>query len=230
MTKPRVPVAKSNKEKGLERKLAAYTVASGAFLAISATGSAQAGIVYSGPQDIQVPVGSAPFFIDFDGDSAADFAIANKASGPGNLLISAASAGIVSTNSPFADALSLGTPISGSSPFKGYTVMGGVVPGDPTQDFGPWADAQNQYLGVSFTAGDSLTHYAWVEVSFPSTGPNAGTATVEGWAYETDPGVGINAGAVPEPSTLALSLLALGSVGVAALHRSRKKVQQPSAA
>jgi hypothetical protein len=38
MVVPHTGIAKSKREKGLERKLAAYTVASGAFLAISSSG------------------------------------------------------------------------------------------------------------------------------------------------------------------------------------------------
>lgn len=58
------------------------------------------------------------------------------------------------------------------------------------------------FMGVRFQASDGL-HYGWVRVSVPLIGVNGGW--IHEWAYETRPGVPILAGAVPEPSTWALS-------------------------
>jgi len=52
------------------------------------------------------------------------------------------------------------------------------------------------------------THYGWVFIqTFP---PVVGGRILE-WAYESEPGVGIMAGAVPEPSAGLLILLATGA-------------------
>lgn len=60
------------------------------------------------------------------------------------------------------------------------------------------------YLGARFEiAGD--WHYGWVEVD-SWTGVNTGF--IRGYAYETQPGVPIFAGSVPEPGRVALLMLA----------------------
>lgn len=52
------------------------------------------------------------------------------------------------------------------------------------------------YFGIEFKIDDA-THYGWVHIANDS---NLGTGGyIDGWAYETDAGVGISAGAVPEP-------------------------------
>lgn len=73
------------------------------------------------------------------------------------------------------------------------------------------------FMGVQFYI-DDLVHYGWVRISnpFPVTG-----GIIMDFAYETEPGVGIQAGAgmIPEPATSAL--LALGGL-LLALRRKRK--------
>ncbi|MFP6897453.1 MAG: PEP-CTERM sorting domain-containing protein [Roseibacillus sp.] len=59
-------------------------------------------------------------------------------------------------------------------------------------------------------------HYGWVAISSNLTVLH--TVQVSGWAYETDPGVSIIAGAIPEPS--GVLLLCLASV-LGILRRSR---------
>jgi hypothetical protein len=80
---------------------------------------------------------------------------------------------------------------------------------------GPWHGVQNGLLGFSFdVAGE--THYGWVRMSDVSQ-----TAFIlHDWAYETQPGLGINAGVVPEPGTMALFACGLGVLG---WSRWRKK-------
>jgi len=46
--------------------------------------------------------------------------------------------------------------------------------------------------------------------------------TAVDWAYESTVGAPIRAGAIPEPSTLALASLAMGCAGLAALRRRRQ--------
>ena len=65
---------------------------------------------------------------------------------------------------------------------------------------GPWLGVTNGYLGVSFMANDGL-HYGWMRITNPANCPGA---IIHDWAYETQQGVGIIAGAVPEPTTWAL--------------------------
>lgn len=58
------------------------------------------------------------------------------------------------------------------------------------------------YMGVRFNIEDAV-HYGWVRISNPFNGTGG---IIMDFAYETEPGVGIlaGAGAIPEPATAAL--------------------------
>ena len=73
------------------------------------------------------------------------------------------------------------------------------------------------YMGVMFNIEDAV-HYGWVRISNPFDGTGG---TIMDFAYETEPGVGILAGAgmIPEPATSAL--LAVGGL-LLALRRKWK--------
>jgi hypothetical protein len=62
---------------------------------------------------------------------------------------------------------------------------------------------QYAYMGVQFHLG-SDTHYGWVLLQISDS---AAFGAIESWAWETEPGVPILAGAVPEPSPFILLLL-----------------------
>lgn len=75
------------------------------------------------------------------------------------------------------------------------------------------------YLPVRLDDGTHQYHYGWVDYMPSSDGI---TAHIFGYAYESQAGASIAAGAVPEPaeSAFALGLLALGAAG---LHRFRRQ-------
>ncbi len=73
-------------------------------------------------------------------------------------------------------------------------------------------DGSQAYIGVRMTI-DSAFHYGWIGVE-----NHNGYIEVFAWGYETEAGVGIEAGAVPAPG--ALGLLAFGAVG--ALSRKKR--------
>ncbi len=70
------------------------------------------------------------------------------------------------------------------------------------------------YVGVQFYAADGL-HYGWIRVR----GGYYNDGRILDYAYNSVPGQGIAAGAVPEPSTWAL--LALGAAGFGMFRRRR---------
>jgi hypothetical protein len=76
----------------------------------------------------------------------------------------------------------------------------------------------NAFLGVEFYIDESV-HYGWVNTQVE---PDFPFGRIYGWGYETDPGVSIIAGAVPEPSTLVL--LAAGSIALL-YSRARKRIR-----
>ncbi len=86
---------------------------------------------------------------------------------------------------------------------------------------GAWHDevtgvGDNGYLGVAFQ-GDNGTHYGWIHIEE--------FAGVGGWfyeyAYENTPGTGLIAGAVPEPSSVAL--FTIGAIGAWTLRKRKNR-------
>lgn len=79
---------------------------------------------------------------------------------------------------------------------------------------------QPGYMGLRMAAVGGGYNYAWLHVAevsgFDTPSP---TVRIDGWAYETDVGASIEAGAIPEPATVAL----LGMAGAAlAVFRRRR--------
>ena len=70
-------------------------------------------------------------------------------------------------------------------------------------------------IGVEFAAADGI-HYGYLDIA---AGPGYAGITFYGWAYESQPGVPIVAGSVPEPAGL---LLITGGVIVVLNARSRR--------
>ena len=82
---------------------------------------------------------------------------------------------------------------------------------------GSWHTVSNGLLGISFDI-EGNTHYGWMRMSDIS----ATTFIVHDWAYEAQPGVGINAGVIPEPSTLLLVTLGAGTLFGMRSHKRKK--------
>ena len=80
--------------------------------------------------------------------------------------------------------------------------------------FGEWVDSFGDgvraYLGVRFEAEDG-THFGWVDLETSGRGVGG---YVWRYAYESEPGVPIVAGAIPEASTILLILLGLALLAV----------------
>jgi hypothetical protein len=75
----------------------------------------------------------------------------------------------------------------------------------------------NGYLGIEFDISGG-THYGWIEVSL-STDPEQAIELVK-WGYNDEAGESIEAGQIPEPTTMAL--LACGAAGLMAKRRKKK--------
>jgi hypothetical protein len=85
----------------------------------------------------------------------------------------------------------------------GTTANGAVTPGT------------FRFAGFVFSAADGL-HFGWIQLA-----TTAGLIDFVNAAYQSTPGVAINAGAVPEPGTLAL--LAVGAAGVLGAAAKRRR-------
>jgi hypothetical protein len=139
------------------------------------------------------------------------------------------------TQIPFAKSFAPGAPIEGlTAPsarlathghfdtsgghgvIKRTAISGYYLPekGSAAQKY-PW---KGGYAGFQMTTSKGAREEGWIRLSFESGVP--GSLEITGWAYNTDGPIDAGeTGAVPEPGTLALMLLAGGAAGVLAWKR-----------
>lgn len=214
----------------LTKRKVAYSLAAGAAaLTTTSNQDADAAVEYSGPQNIDVlPSVDPPYpdpyrlFLDLDGDTFSDLALQNAIFGGnpyqglsvfGNGQVAGFDAGPY--NFAYVSNLTEGALIDSTT--VGPTFFGSMASAsaNPNAEF---INATDGYVGLSFGTSPNL-RFGWIRVDVDSA--NA-SFTIKDWAYETEPGVSINAGQVPEPGTL--GLLAAGAAGVAAMRKRRKQV------
>lgn len=225
-----------------DHRLARYCAAGAAGVAAfaGAVTTADASIVFVNYNN-QVLLDTAPgngtfslFSFDLDGNGTTDFGLGQRsgdASGGGAIILSptGGTLGVVGINSNsynYAARLGLGANIGPSANFLTLTGIGFSARASLASGVGfsnsQWASPSPStgYLGIRFTGASGFTEYAWINLTVAgNTNPGARQITLLGAAYENTGDV-IAAGAVPEPSTLAL--VALGSVGLAAYRRRAK--------
>jgi hypothetical protein len=223
----------------LDRKLMAYAAAAAA-AGVARVESADAAIIHTpGPLPFGV---DNTVDINFDQDSTTqrDFAIGHERDTAGNtqtdrILLkeddnAANNEGYVIVNNDFPAALPLNTMIGPESVYgQQFLNHGSDQLADEDFDNDNALDTpiltnfaidnlggNTQYVGVRFRVNDTgEDHFGWIGVDI--TNADDLTGVVTGYAYETEAGVGILAGAVPEPA--GLSLLALGAAGLLARRR-----------
>jgi hypothetical protein len=222
--------------RAFDRKLRAYTAAAGAAAGMTAAGAAQGAVVHT-PGPFMV-ANTASFDVNFNGDGVADFSFNNQAGqknfgryyGNGTAGLSGVATAQFGANSTRPAALNLGDLINGSRSYaadpggNANTLAGDGLINTGTDDenrgYFP-TDGTVKYAGVQFLVG-SDTFYGWVGIQLQDPANGNSTGTITDFAYENTPGQGIAAGAVPEPSGLAL--LALGAVGL--LRRGERGVSR----
>lgn len=158
---------------------------------------------------------SWPVPLDLDGDGTPEFSISGEYYTCGSLegcgitymmrWWAREGCDVLLTSTPWFDAreCELGEligPDSGTTNFWwNFTSFGIRVPTDivSRHDYDPWhgplGDVNNRYLAVRFTATDGV-NYGWIRLVTRLT------AGVQEWAYETQPGTALRAGATASPA------------------------------
>jgi hypothetical protein len=241
----------------LERRMLLYVLAAGATLASAS--SARAQVVFT-PSNQLVSYFGDPHQIDIDLDNegTVSFKLAYRcASAIGfctvvSLYASGYGGNVVETGTgrnfeghDFAKALAVGEKVGPAAPFarSGVMLSGSAL---FSASHGPFAHTQFRFLGLRFLISGKV-HYGWIGFRNVSNF----TATLLGWAYETQPNTPILAGAgegtVFPPSTelrpggpenahtefaaepTSLQLLAAGHVAVADWRRRNAATAAPVA-
>lgn len=198
-----------------ESRLAKYSAAAGAVGLFA--GGAQGTVVYSGVQNIDIAQFSSQD-LNLDGDAYNDILLQNYVFGgnyqgatvnfyPGKVVG-------FTTGLNYATALSSGDLIDASATAGGPFAVSLAYANNPDSQFD---DVTGAFIGLEFPI-NTVSHFGWIRVNIDNV---AGTFRIVDWAYESEAGVGIEAGAIPEPSSLAL--LAAGAVGVATIRRRKKE-------
>lgn len=194
--------------------------------ALSSAPAANAEIVFH-PMDVQIPLNDELgiyFNLETGGfatdESLIDLWDINIFNYPGLELSTYAlpDVGVIGYPDPaypaffFANRLDQSDPIDGTSPF----VMGGFTTMSLDAIYGQWVDDVSGFLGVSFQLESGDQVFGWIGIDVV----DSVEARVTGIAYETT-GAPIAAGAIPEPSSLALCFLAAGAGGLAVWRRRK---------
>ncbi|TWU20783.1 PEP-CTERM sorting domain-containing protein [Bythopirellula polymerisocia] len=201
------------------KRLTAYSAAAG--LGAFACGeTAEATVVYADVPDIVVnatnPTGG---YYDMDGDTVPDFRFRFQPGyAPAGIRFQGYGDSDELTNTSKGSAYYLRSFESGDSigPGAVTTSNGFGIASSNATNFGNPTDPQ--YAGILLDIGGS-SHYGWVRIKTEKVGGETTlTGTIFDWAYETTPDTAIAAGAIPEPTSLAL--LAAGAGALALRRRS----------
>jgi hypothetical protein len=163
-----------------------------------------------------------PYFLDVDSDGTPDLLFDHDFGCVGNCLSFASLGGltgeILMSDPENVTAMAAGVIVGPAASTFGTT---GLLArdrffGDPPvylSEEGLWDNGLRAFAGFRFSNASGV-HYGWVQVQVDET---SNDITVFDFAYEDRPDTAIAAGAVPEPGTMALMLMA--ACGLAACRR-----------
>ena len=83
---------------------------------------------------------------------------------------------------------------------------------------------KTSYIGLRMDLGDTNYSYGWATLNYGLNEEDP--VTINGFAFESTPNAQIKAGAVPEPSTVALAGVAALLLGGSAYMRSRRRREE----
>lgn len=174
------------------RRRASYALAAGAAVA-GATSDASGAVFYSGLQEISIGHGLKQT-LQINDDDYDDITLKNYVFPNGNyqgVFIPFSPGAVVSVPAAgwnYAVALNAGSVIDQAAlgSFQVTMAHGAQAP------HGQFDNAANKYIGFAFPVGPTDLYYAWMRVT---TNQAAGTFVIHDWAWESEAGVPITAGA-----------------------------------
>jgi hypothetical protein len=197
----------------LNGRIGAYTAAAslGAFGLVQ---DADAAIVYTDVPDTTITQGQGPLYINLDNVGQNEFAIAafSNSVRVNPYDIGGQQSKVLTSMNYYVNSFAAGDSIGPSAAEAGGGRFAGRQVG---QDFYNFVGT-DKFVGLKWDIGGGNVRFGWARIDV--TAANNGTATLFSYAYESTPNTAIAAGAVPEPSSLAL--LAAGG-GAVALKRRR---------
>ncbi|BBO31336.1 PEP-CTERM sorting domain-containing protein [Lacipirellula parvula] len=195
-------------------RLASYAAAAG----LGAFGVAQdaaGAIVYTDVPDVTITQGQGPIYLNLDNVGQNEFAIAAFSNSvrvnPYNIGPQASRT--LTSSTYYVNSFAPGAEIGPAAIAAGGARFAGRQVGADFYNF----VGTDKYVGLKWDIGGGNFSFGWARIDVSAA--NNGTATLLSYAYESTPNASIIAGAVPEPSTLAL--LAAGG-GAVALQRRRR--------
>ncbi len=200
--------------KKLDRQLVAYGTAAGAVL-FGAAG-ADAAVIHTAAD---LTYGTGNFYLDMNDDAVNDFRFENSVSTTStgeNILWGLNGAQFWVYDGNEVENVESGVAVSSGRPFG----AGHFLHLFSSSGLGEGQFGTPGYIGVRFDpAAGSDWLYGWIHID--SVAGDYESYHIDGYAYETSGG-SITAGAVPEPTSLAM--LACGAAGIFAIRRQYKKV------
>ncbi|MGV9012504.1 MAG: T9SS type A sorting domain-containing protein [Flavobacteriales bacterium] len=179
-----------------------YSTLATALLALNQKAEAQAVYVDIDPDAVLV---NETLDIDFDSDGITDISIVHLPYSYGTGLFYGDAflplpedTKVKGDNSPYvnADVLPIGAVLAPNDTTFRHTYVGNLISIVTIDGEGPyfvrgnWL-GQTGYVGLSFTAGDGLTHYGWVELTVPES---VFQVSVKAYGYQSMPDSAITAG------------------------------------
>ncbi len=221
-----------------EKRLLAYAVAAGAVLA--AAGPADASVKYgavgtqmprNGSITVDIPGTAYTFgFVDLSATAPGPSHAFNSVAGAGMSPGVTGNFGFMATISSNAAKLALQSPVGPSGNFNpnGAILFQTWQVNSKSYRQGNFLQGADGYLGFRIPDANHTANYGWIHLDNFTVAPNASSYRVVDWAYQND-GSAILAGegptAVPEPTSSALALIAMGAAGLA-IYRKRKQDTQ----
>lgn len=176
---------------------------------------ARAAVVYSGPLDIEIDYFESPsVLLDLDGGGSDFRFFVEDLPNGATQEVEAVGLPHLVLIANLAENTVIGPPPTGYASsgtlawWEDAPVSGGPFVGD------------RGFLAIAINTGTPGDyHYGWIDYSAVG---DAFTATIHGWAYNTDVNASILAGQVPEPATAALTFGLIG-LGVAGVRQWRRR-------